>query len=148
MPMVEGGGRPQSARSPSSDGIYSSDDEESNSVLPNARGQRLMYPIPQSHWFPRAIAFRVYAGARAARQQGGVNASPRVARHHVGAPRLHIQVTRPVHSASLVCCPSCVCPGREHRRVDESLVRSFFYTFSGCGWVLQFNLFNHSDRHC
>jgi hypothetical protein len=110
MPMVEGAGRQQPARSPSSDGIYSSDDEESNSVLPNARGQRARYPIPQSHWFPRAIAFRVYVPARAARQQqaGGVNAPPRVSRQHVGVPRLHIQVTRPVHSASRLCCPSSV----------------------------------------
>lgn len=100
--MVEGAGRQQSssaARSPSSDGIYSSDEEESNSVLPNARGQRPMYPIPQSHWFPRTLAFRVYAPARASRQQAAVNAAERVSRQHVGAPRLHIQVTRPVHSA-------------------------------------------------
>ncbi|KAG0600413.1 hypothetical protein M758_11G031900 [Ceratodon purpureus] len=98
MPMVEGAGRQQSARSPSSDGIYSSDDEESNSVLPSGRGQRPMYPIPQSHWFPRAIAFRVYVPARGGRvqQQAVGNVAARASRQHVGAPRLHIQVTRPL----------------------------------------------------
>ncbi|KAG0565400.1 hypothetical protein KC19_8G187100 [Ceratodon purpureus] len=95
MPGMEG----QSARAPSSDGECSSEDDETNSVVANGRGRRGMYPMPQSHWFPRSISFGPYVAPRGGRARGGGNVPPRgVARPHVGAnaPRLHIQVTRPL----------------------------------------------------
>lgn len=89
----------QSPRSPSSDGDYSSEDDESNSVLPGGRNRRPMYPMPQSHWFPRSISFGAYVPLRGPRQRISANVPPR--QHGVNAPRLHIQVTRPVHSSPL-----------------------------------------------
>lgn len=93
----------QSPRSPSSDGDYSSEDDESNSVLPGGRNRRPMYPMPQSHWFPRSISFGAYVPLRGPRQRISANVRPSVTRQHIGvnAPRLHIQVTRPVHSSPL-----------------------------------------------
>jgi len=90
--VMEGAAR-QSPRSPSSDGDYSSEDEDSNSVLPGSRNRRPMHPMPQSHWFPRSISFGPYVRLR---PRNGTNAPPRGARQHA---RLHIQVTRPVHSS-------------------------------------------------
>jgi hypothetical protein len=102
--MMEGAAR----QSASSDGDCSSEDDESNSVLPNGRSRKPMYPMPQSHWFPRSISFVAYVAPRVSRQRTGGNAPVRASRQQVGAnaPRLHIQVTRPVHSAPrpFTCC--------------------------------------------
>nr|XP_024359371.1 dual specificity protein kinase YAK1 homolog isoform X2 [Physcomitrium patens] len=97
MPMMEEGAR-HSARSPSSDGESSSDDDDSTFGVPSGRGRRLLYPMPQSHWFPRSISFQAYVAPRVSRQRSGAEAPSRVLRQHAGvnALRLHIHVTRPL----------------------------------------------------
>uniref|UniRef100_A0A7I4BD35 Protein kinase domain-containing protein n=1 Tax=Physcomitrium patens TaxID=3218 RepID=A0A7I4BD35_PHYPA len=94
MPMMDVGVR-QSARSPSSGGDCSSDDDDSISGVSNGRERRLMYPMPQSHWFPRSFSFGPYVAPRVSRQRSGANAPARASsRQHFGAsaPRLHIQL--------------------------------------------------------
>lgn len=104
----------QPNQSPSSEGDFCSDDEDNSNV---GAGRRLIYPIPQSHWFPRAIAFGQYQppGGRPQQELGQREASE-TARgrvlgqregsgqgrllqelgHSRAGARLHIQVTRPV----------------------------------------------------
>lgn len=108
----------QPNRSPSSEGDFCSDDEDNSNV---GSGRRLIYPIPQSHWFPRAIAFGQFRppGGRPQQDVGqrGVSETARgrdlgqregsrqgrllqeLGQRRAGAGaggRLHIQVTRPV----------------------------------------------------
>jgi len=47
----------------------------------------VFFPVPQSHWFPRPIAFRAY------NPWGG---KPQQDVEQKGGRRLHIQVSRPV----------------------------------------------------
>ncbi|XP_024402989.1 dual specificity protein kinase YAK1 homolog [Physcomitrium patens] len=96
MPMMEVGAC-QFVWSPSSDGDYSSDDDDSNSGVSSGRDRRLLYPMPQSHWFPRSFSFGPYVAPGVSRHRSGASAPARASsRQHAGAsaPRLHIQVTR------------------------------------------------------
>lgn len=75
--------------SPSSEGDPF--DEDDTSVLPKARARRAVFPLPQSHWFPRPIVFRTFKSCLGKKQRGlGLN----------GGGRLHIQVSRPVRFSS------------------------------------------------
>jgi len=110
----------QPNRSPSSEGDFCSDEEDNSNV---GAGRRLRYPIPQSHWFPRAIAFGQFrpSGGRPKQDVGQREVSEKARGRDLGqregsgqgrllqelgqrragagagaGGRLHIQVTRPL----------------------------------------------------
>ena len=75
----------------SSEGDSFESDEDDTSVLPKAQARRAVFPLPQSHWFPRPIVFRTFKSCLEKKQRGlGMN----------GGGRLHIQVSRPVRFSS------------------------------------------------